>query len=94
MQDRDREREFRQAAADCLELAKATTDHATRAALLAMAQTWIEFCEAPFDQQFEQVLADFNDRQMMQPVSPPPAPPQPTQQQQQQIQPLQGDHKD
>jgi len=83
MQDRQiRETQFRQAAADCLELAKAATDPIIRAALVTMAQGWHDLAEGPFDETFRQLPEDFNERQIMKPPAA-----QPVSQQEQQIRP-------
>jgi hypothetical protein len=41
----DRSDEFRKAAQDCLQLARATSDPGTRAALLLMAQKWFDLAD-------------------------------------------------
>jgi hypothetical protein len=72
----DRSDEFRKAAADCVALARATSDPLMRANLLTMAQRWYDLANAPATD-FDAVLREFNDWQMAKPVT----------QQQQQIQP-------
>jgi hypothetical protein len=75
----DRSDEFRKAAADCLQLARATSDPSTRVALLAMAQKWFDLANGPRSQgNFDAAVRTFNDEQMR---------PRPMVQQQQQIQP-------
>jgi hypothetical protein len=69
MQD-DHTRELRRAAAECLDLARHTTDANTRAALLAMAQKWLELASDQFGDQFgsrrfHDLLAELNDQQML-----------------------------
>ena len=41
----DRSRELRRLAAECLTLARQTSDDRARASLLAMAQTWLDLAE-------------------------------------------------
>jgi hypothetical protein len=80
----DRIDELRAIAAQCLALSRSTLDPQTRTALLLMAQKLYDLAsERPGD--FEAVLQEFNDQQML----PQPQKPQlqPTMQQQQQIQP-------
>jgi hypothetical protein len=75
--------ELRTAAAECLALSRSTIDPQTRTALLLMAQKLYDMAsERPGD--FEVVLQEFNDQQML-PQGQKPQP-QPTMQQQQQIQ--------
>ena len=62
-----RQTQFRQAAADCLELAKVTEDRTIRAALVVMAQGWLELSDGPFDDTFRRLLEEFNDHQMANP---------------------------
>jgi hypothetical protein len=80
----DRSDEFRKAAADCLQLARATSDASTRVALLAMAQRWFDLSEGSRSQaDFDAALRVLNEGQMRS---------QPVTQQQQQIQPNESDH--
>ena len=80
----DRIDELRATAAQCLALSRSTIDPQTRTALLLMAQKLYDLAgERPGD--FEAVLQEFNDQQML-PQRQKPRP-QPTMQQQQQIQP-------
>jgi hypothetical protein len=75
----DRFDEFRKAAADCLQLARATSDPGTRVSLLAMAQKWFDLSDGSRSQAgFDAALRVFNEGQMHS---------QPVTQQQQQIQP-------
>jgi len=75
--------EFRKAAADCLQLARATSDPSTRIALLAMAQKWFDLSEGPLSQAgLDAALRVFNEGQMHS---------RPVTQQQQQIQPNESD---
>jgi hypothetical protein len=74
----DRSDEFRKAAADCVALARTTSDPMTRASLLTMAQKWYDLANGS-PTNFEAIVREFNDEQMSRPVT----------QQQQQIQPKQ-----
>ncbi len=56
----DRETRYRQASANCLELAKVTTDETSRALLLAMAQSWLERAGSLNFRGFDAILALFN----------------------------------
>jgi len=77
----DRFDEFRKAAADCLKLARATSDANTRVSLLAMAQKWFDLSEGSRSQAgLDAALRVFNEGQMRS---------QPVTQQQQQLQPNQ-----
>jgi hypothetical protein len=67
---------YRQAAAECLAIARSTTDPDTRFKLLTMAQRWFDMASGSHVN-FDAIVRDFNDQQMAQPVA----------QQQQQIQP-------
>jgi hypothetical protein len=74
----DRFDEFRKAAANCVALARTTSDPKMRASLLTMAQKWYDLANgSPMN--FEAILREFNDEQMSRPVT----------QQQQQVQPKQ-----
>jgi hypothetical protein len=68
----DRFYEFRKAAADCVALARMTSDPKTRASLLTMAQKWYDLANGP-PTNFEAILREFNDEQMSRPVTQPPA---------------------
>jgi hypothetical protein len=64
----DRSNAFRKAAAECLKLARATSDPSTRTSLLTMAQRWSELASSPcFHKTFDALVQDFNDRQMSRP---------------------------
>ena len=83
----DRFDEFRKAAADCLQLARATSDPITRASLIRMAQTWFNLANEPRSQNdLDAAVRVFNEGQMQ--------PRQPVTQQQQQIQPKDEDKKE
>ncbi len=56
----DRQKRFRQASADCLELAKTTTDESSRAVLLAMAQAWLELADSLNFRGLDAILPVFN----------------------------------
>jgi hypothetical protein len=76
----DRSDEFRRAAQDCLQLARATSDPGIRASLLLMAQKWFDLADgSPGQGRLDAAIGEFNARQM----EPKPA----VRQQQQQIQP-------
>jgi hypothetical protein len=75
----DRSDQFRKAAADCIAVARATTDPAIRLRLLTMAQRWYDLANGPAIN-FDAIVREFNDRQMSDH-------PKPAMQQQQQNQP-------
>jgi hypothetical protein len=76
----DRSDEFRKLAAECVTIARSTSDPVTRASLLMMAQRWYDLANGP-SIDFDAIQRDFNDRQMSGPATPV------MQQQQQQVQP-------
>jgi hypothetical protein len=81
----DRFDEFRKAAADCLKLARATSDANTRVSLLAMAQKWFDLSKGSRSQVgLDAALRVFNEEQMHA---------RPVTQQQQQIQPNEEDRE-
>jgi hypothetical protein len=80
----DRTEELRTTAAECLALARATTDQRTRAALTIMAQKLYDMT-GNRTAEYEAAQREFNDRQMLPQL--PLEQPQPAMQQQQQIQP-------
>jgi hypothetical protein len=56
-------------AAQCFEMAAATTDSAARVRLLMMAQRWLEMAGETFgDRLFNALIDDFNERQMADPL--------------------------
>jgi len=55
----------RQAATDCLELARLTTDRELKRALLTMAQEWMRLGYSRYRADFQIVLAEFNQQQMI-----------------------------
>ena len=63
----DRAAEFRKLAQDCLELAQATHDPVARVTLLTMAQPRFEMAKDPWPHDFNAVLKEFNERQMLPP---------------------------
>jgi len=57
--------EYREWAAECLRLARTETDEAARVRFLTMAQRWLDLAEGRHESdEFERLLAEFNDRQM------------------------------
>jgi hypothetical protein len=66
---------FREHAADCVMVARQSSNPKFRAVLLEMAQKWLELADGPI-RDLNAVFWDFNERQMIGPVP----------QQQQQIQ--------
>jgi hypothetical protein len=63
MSDVDREL-CRKAAAECLELARVTTNPDIRQTLLVRAQEWLKLAYAESDERFEQLLSGFNSGQL------------------------------
>jgi hypothetical protein len=62
----DQNREFRRASAECLELARHASDDNARAALLAMAQKWLELASDEFGaRRFHDLLQELNEQQML-----------------------------
>ena len=76
----DQSEEFRRRAADCLALARATSDPYTRLSLLTMAQRLHTMANGSAVE-FDSILRNFNDEQLMCPSDG-----KPVTQQQQQIQ--------
>ena len=54
----------RKAAAECIELARVTSDAAKKEILLTRAQEWLKLAYAKNDTEFEQHLAGLNQGQM------------------------------
>lgn len=54
----------RKAAAECVELARATTDHDRKQVLLVRAQEWLKLAYSRNDAEFEILLAGFNREQL------------------------------
>ena len=54
----------RKAAAECVELARATNDPARKDVLITRAQEWLKLAYAKNDAEFERHLAELNDEQM------------------------------
>ena len=63
MTDIDRET-CRRAAAECVELARATTDPAKKEVLLTRAQEWLKLAYAKNEGEFERLVAELNDVKM------------------------------
>lgn len=72
----------RRAAAECVEMARITSDPLKREVLLIRAQEWIKLAYAHNEAEFERHVAELNDAQMT-PVQRAPVQQQPQQQQQQ-----------
>jgi hypothetical protein len=83
----DRSDELRRRAAECLALARATSDPHARLSLLTMAQRFYTMANGS-TVEFDTILRNFNDGQMMRPSEG-----KPVMQQQQQIQPKKEDDK-
>jgi hypothetical protein len=73
----------RKAAAECVELARATTDPAKKEILLVRAQEWLKLAYSRSEEEFERLLAQLNSEQMGVPVQRVSMQQQPRQQQQQ-----------
>ena len=58
----------RQAATECLELARLTTDRELKRVLLTMAQEWMRLGYSRYRADFQIVLSEFNQRQMIDPL--------------------------
>jgi hypothetical protein len=54
----------RDAAAECVHLARIATDPQTKEALLIRAQEWLKLAYSENDTKFERLLGVFNNRQM------------------------------
>ena len=80
MTDIDRDT-CRKAAAECVELARITSDPAQKQMLLTHAQEWLKLAYSKNDAEFEQHLSVLNSAQMV-PVQRHPMQQQPVQQQQ------------
>ena len=63
MSEIDRAR-CRRAAAECIDLARITTDPETKQVLLARGQEWLKLAYSDHDVEFERLLAEFNSQQM------------------------------
>ncbi len=92
MPEMDREL-CRKAAAECVDLARATSDPERKQILLTRAQEWLKLAYSAHDAEFERLLGDFNSEQMdfrkegRAPVHPSPTQRQEVQQQQSKIKP-------
>ena len=76
----------RKAAAECVELAGATSDPAKREILIARAQEWLKLAYAKHETEFARLVAELNDGQMA-PMQRVPMQQQPVQQQQSKTKP-------
>ena len=54
----------RKAAAECIQLARITTDSETKQTLLTRAQVWLKLAYSEHDSEFERLVAEFNNEQM------------------------------
>jgi hypothetical protein len=54
----------RRAAAECIDLARTTTDPETKQVLLTRAQEWLKLAYSEHDAKFDRLLAEFNSQQM------------------------------
>jgi hypothetical protein len=54
----------RKAAAECIALARTTSDPDTKQILLTRAQEWLKLAYSEHDSEFVRLLAEFNKRQM------------------------------
>ena len=54
----------RKAAAECVELARATTDPAKKEILLIRAQEWLKLAYSRSEEEFERHLSQLNNEQM------------------------------
>jgi len=79
----------RKAAAECVELARATTDLGKKEILLIRAQEWIKLAYAKSEVELEQHVAEMNTGQMTAATQQQPMQQQPMQQQPMQQQPMQ-----
>jgi hypothetical protein len=78
----------RQAAAECIELARATSDPAKKEILIIRAQEWLKLAYANNDAEFGRLVAERNqDKMSTAPVQRVPMQQQPVQQQQSKIEP-------
>jgi hypothetical protein len=76
----------RQAANECIELARVSTTPATKQALLTQAQKWIKLAYSNSHAELARAMATLNDQQMSRaPFPRPPMQPQAVQQQQQKV---------
>jgi hypothetical protein len=61
----DRSSELRNMATQCLALARRATDAGARMSLLTMAQNLLDLANAPAVQDFDAIVQEFNDQQMV-----------------------------
>ena len=77
MSEIDRAR-CRRAAAECVDLARITTDPETKQVLLTRAQEWLKLAYSEHDAEFDRLLTEFNSQQMgLRKKAGPPVAPQP-----------------
>jgi hypothetical protein len=81
----------RKAAAECVELARVTSDPVRKEALLLRAQEWIKIAYSHNDAEFEKLLGQLNSDQMAAPAPRTPTQQQQAQQQQSKIDPKRDD---
>ena len=68
----------RRAAAECIDLARITTDPETKQVLLARGQEWLKLAYSDHDAEFDRLLTEFNSQQMgLRKKAGPPAPRRP-----------------
>jgi hypothetical protein len=63
MSEIDRAR-CRRAAAECIDLARTTTDPETKQVLLTRAQEWLKLAYSEHDAELDHLLTEFNSQQM------------------------------
>ena len=85
MTDIDRDM-CRKAAAECVELARSTSDPARKEILITRAQEWLKLAYAKSETEFTRLVAELNEKQMT-PVQRVPMQQQPVQQQQSKTKP-------
>ena len=54
----------RRAAAECIALARITTDIDTKQTLLTRGQEWLKLAYSDHEDEFERLLGEFNEKQM------------------------------
>lgn len=55
---------YRRAAAECIALARMTSDLETKETLLTRAQEWLKLAYSEHDEEFDRLLGEFNAQQM------------------------------
>ena len=67
------DRDFcRRAAAECIALARITSDLETKETLLTRAQEWLKLAYSDHAEEFDRLVGEFNELQMGLPFAPPP----------------------